>query len=296
MKNETTSSASGDRLRKRVLLLGRGIGKSISPAILQKAFTDTGFAAEYELLDLEDSEFQPSVEKIRASPEIIGFNVTIPYKERILPSLQTIDKRAKEVGAVNTVKFDAGRNMSGFNTDVDGIIASFSRLSLSDARNTVILGAGGAARACVYSAASNGFKRIAILNRTDARGVALATEFGSKFPAAEIESSELSKEIFDFFMKEGCDLLINTIPPENLPFITDLETAPRSMKYFELSYCGGSTLLKVARTRGLVAMDGLLMLVEQAAKSFEIWTGIPAPRKAMLLAAESQVSSRERAE
>jgi shikimate dehydrogenase len=296
MKNAGESRASDDRLRKKVLLLGREISKSISPAIHRKAFEATGFEADYQLLDLEDFEFQTGIDKIRASSETIGFNVTIPYKEKILPYLQELDGQSKAIGAVNTVKFDAQRKMSGFNTDVDGIVASFARLDLSGAQSMTILGAGGAARACIYSAATSGFTRIAILNRTEKRSRALANEFCGKFPGLEILSSALSRQRFDQLIGQGCDLLINTIPPSGVLPFAGLEAAPRSMKYFELSYRGGSPLLKAARARGLEATNGLVMLVEQAAKSFEIWTGMTAPRQAMMLEAESQVSIHESSE
>jgi shikimate dehydrogenase len=297
MRQMTKSEAGGNRLAKKVLLLGQGIGKSISPAIHQRAFAEVGFSGTYELLDLETTEFETDLQEIRASSEIIGFNVTIPYKEKILPYLQFVDEQAKQVGAVNTVKFDPKRTMAGFNTDVDGIIATFSQLDLIE-RNAggraVILGAGGAARACAYVALQKGFDYIAILNRSPGRAAALAAEFGGNFPGRKLVSSELERKSFENFIGDGCRLLINTIPPsESLPFRTALETASPSMKYFELSYLGGSSLMKAVQARRLKAIDGLLMLVEQAANSFEIWTGISAPREAMLLEAQAQVSRRQ---
>ena len=277
-----------------MLLLGSGISESISPSIHTKAFAELGIAAEYTLVDVRDFELEAKLTEIKNSPDIIGFNVTIPFKEKIVPFMAELDNQARVVGAVNTVKLTQDRNMIGYNTDVDGVIASLSRLGFigrGTGQRVVILGAGGAARACMFAVLSNGFDHIRILNRTGGRANILATEFKKKFPDITFEFSELSKRRFDEFIAENCDLLINTIPLlRSLSFRTKFETAPDTMKYFDLNYRGNPPLLKAASERGLETIDGLLMLVEQAAKSFEIWTGISAPRKTMMLEARSQVS------
>jgi len=85
----------------------------------------------------------------------------------------------------------------------------------------------------------------------------------------------------------GADLLLNTIPfAASIPFEINFSLAPKDMKYFDLNYRADAPILKEAKKAGLVTIDGLLMLVEQAAKSFEIWTGIIAPRKAMMSTAK----------
>ncbi|MDA4111083.1 MAG: shikimate dehydrogenase [Thaumarchaeota archaeon] len=287
--------AEKDRQKiNRILLLGYGISKSISPSIHKKAFTELGIAAEYALMDVGDSELEAKLSEIKNSADIIGFNVTIPYKERVLFFMSDLDNQARVVGAVNTVKFDQNRRMIGYNTDVDGIIASLSRLGLvgrEKGRKAVVLGAGGAARACIYATLTNGFDRIIILNRTEGRASVLVSEFKAKFPGISLEFSKLSSADLDESIAENCDLLINTIPTAgDFPVKTKFETASNTMKFFDLSYRGPTPLLKAASYRGLDAIDGLLMLVEQAARSFEIWTGISAPRKTMMQEARSQVS------
>jgi len=282
----------------RVFLLGSGIRKSISPPIHQKAFRELGISAEYGILNIAESELESKLKELGESKEIIGFNVTIPYKEKIIPFMAVLDSQASLVGAVNTVRFDHGRNMEGFNTDIDGVIASLSKLGLTGGdtgKKAVVLGAGGAARACIYASLINGFSEIVVLNRNDGRAQRLAAESRAKFPRTKFVSHELSKIRFDECVAENCDLLINTIPQTaNLPFNSKLETVPRSTKYFDLNYLGGGPLMKAAVDLGLEAIDGLLMLVEQAARSFEIWTGISAPRKMMMLEAKSLVARKSK--
>jgi len=296
-RNKNASSEGPTHHAKyRILLLGSGIGKSFSPAIHQKALLEVGFPAKYALLDVAEAEFGTKLKEIRASGDVLGFNVTIPYKEKILPFITHLDDQAKVVGAVNTVMFDPQRNMKGFNTDVDGVVECLSRLGFTgrvSGKKAVILGAGGAARACTYAAILNGFHHVVLLNRTEARAHALAIEFGDKFPSVRFDFAGLSKQHLDDYLAADCDLLINSIPPaEIFPFRMKMETAPFSMKYFDLSYRGLTPLMKIATDRGLETINGLLMLVEQAARSFEIWTGRSAPRKTMMLEAESLLSSK----
>ncbi|MDA4130859.1 MAG: shikimate dehydrogenase [Thaumarchaeota archaeon] len=297
-KRSDTSRGKNQESVPRFFLLGSGIGKSISPPIHQRAFRELGMIAEYGLLDIVETELERKLKETRESREIAGFNVTIPYKEKIVPFIAVLDSQASLVGAVNTVRFDNGRNMEGFNTDIDGVIASLSKLGLTGGdtgKKAVVLGAGGAARACIYACLANGFDEIVILNRTEARAHDLAGETSAKFPRTKLVSRELSKTQFDECVAGTCDLLINTIPQTvSLPFHTKFETAPLSMKYFDLNYRGGGPLMKAAIDLNFEAIDGLLMLVEQAARSFEIWTGISAPRKMMMLEAKSLVARKSK--
>ena len=105
-----------------------------------------------------------------------------------------------------------------------------------------------------------------------------------------MESFGLTKESVESSMSDEVDLLINTIPfSVSIPFEVNFRLAPEGMKFFDLNYRTDSPILKEAKKEGLVTIDGLLMLVEQAAKSFEIWTGISAPRKTMMLTARKVV-------
>jgi len=247
---------------------------------------------EYSLSDVPDSDFRSRLDEYAADKDVVGFNVTIPFKEAILPLMARIDADAKAVGAVNVVTFTQERKMIGHNTDIEGVVASLSKLGLigKTGQRAVILGAGGASRACVYALLNNGFDEVKILNRTKKRAEEVAHAFQLQFPGKKVESSELTKDSVEGSLSDKADLLINTIPSTaSIPLNLDFSLAPRDMKYFDLNYRADLPILRDAKKAGLVTIDGLLMLVEQAAKSFEIWTGISAPRKTMMLTARRRV-------
>lgn len=296
MNRSTVSGSSGSAQRK-ALLLGTGIGESISPQIQNSAFRKLGIGAQYSLVDINEWEFSSTMRKILRSDDIIGFNITVPFKERVIKHLSSIDSRSKAIGAVNTVKISKVGVLRGFNTDYDGIVATLENMKLrhgSRKKRGVILGAGGAARACVYTLAKNGFNSIMILNRTRKRASMLAHHFSLHFPRLAIDTAELSTENLGEGIKE-CDLLINAISDstkDHFPIKIDFVNAQAGMKALDLGYKEQSLFLSTALKQGIWATDGLLMLVEQAASSFEIWTGKTAPRKDMMTAARKAFESK----
>jgi len=274
---------------KKVFLFGSGISRSISPAIHNKAFRELGLNMEYELKDVPTSNFRSALDELASGKDIVGFNVTIPFKERVLPMMSHLEQYAKEVGAVNVVTFTRKREMIGYNTDVDGVVASLSKLGLVErtGQKAVVLGAGGASRACVYALLISGFDHVKILNRTKAKAADVAGVFKLQFPDKTLEYSELTRESLEQSHLEDVNLLVNTIPfSVYFPFDVKFGLASRETKYFDLNYRSDLPMIKEAKKAGLVTIDGLLMLVEQAARSFEIWTVISAPRKTMLLTAK----------
>ncbi len=273
-----------------MFLLGHGIQKSLSPLIQNRAFELRGLKASYSLMDIMESQFDATVRKIGNSKDILGFNLTAPFKEEIIPYLSHIDRQAESVGAVNTVKVVERNLLQGFNTDVDGVVASMSKLGLSKLqakKHGVVLGAGGAARASVYSLALNGFESVTILNRTITRARSVARHFGRTFPRTKFKALPLEEVEFQRAI-ENCEFLINAISDssrDEYPIKLDFTAAQKPMKVFDLDYKGQSIFFKHAKSMGFKSLNGLFMLVEQAARSFEIWTNLPAPRRQMLLAA-----------
>ncbi|MGI0090902.1 MAG: shikimate dehydrogenase family protein [Nitrososphaerales archaeon] len=274
---------SSERTAARVFLLGSNVQKSISPAIQNRAFEKSGFHARYGLFQVPEDEFDSAMAEVGRASDILGFNVTAPYKERILPYLARVDRHVRGVGAVNTIKIGRRGNWAGYNTDINGIVASLKKLG-SSGKKCVILGAGGAAKACMYAALKNGFDEITILNRTKDRAKHALSHFESQFPRVSFEALSLTKEDFASAIR-NCDLLINAVASTYpFPIKTDFSDAPKRMKFFDLGYKEVSDVLKEARKNNIRSIDGVLMVVEQGAKSFEIWTGLEAPRKEMIIA------------
>lgn len=283
-----SSSRKRESSAKRIFLLGSNISKSVSPAFQNRAFEKTGFSASYELLEIPRGKFDTVMKRIQREDDILGFNITAPYKEQVLPYISKLDPQSRAIGAVNTVKISRNGKMTGYNTDVDGIAASLSKLhALGKKEKCVILGAGGAARACAYTALKSGFGAIVILNRSIDRAKRVRTHFMKLFPRARVivgplDATELTAQIRD------ANLLINAVT-NPFPFKVDFSDSPKDLKFMDLGYKEPSSVLIQARDGKRRSIDGLLMLVEQGAKSFEIWTGLEAPRRAMLLAAKRQL-------
>jgi len=247
------------------------------------------------LIDVDESHFGRTIKKIKNEPDkILGFNITVPYKEKIIPFVDDLDELAREIGAVNTVKILSNGRFQGFNTDVDGITASLAELGLSShkisKRNVIILGAGGAARACAYTLAANNIGVVTFSNRTLSRAKSLAAHFQERYPNTifQVRGSNM-KELNESL--QDCDILINAISrssPKYFPLRLNYSKAKREMKVLDLGYkVPPSLFFQEANDEGLKVADGLSMLVEQAARSFEIWTSLKAPRKEMLLTAKA---------
>ncbi|MHB1868800.1 MAG: shikimate dehydrogenase family protein [Nitrososphaerales archaeon] len=269
-------------------MLGSDIKKSISPAMQNMAFEKTGYGGRYNLFQISNDKFDSAMEQIQRMDDVKGFNITAPYKEMILPYLTRLDAQSKAVGAVNTVKISRDGKMTGFNTDTDGIAFSLSKLGALKGSRCVMLGAGGAARACAYTVLKRRFDSLVVMNRTRDRAEKLRSDFKKLFPRAKIRIAPLSNEQFAKEIR-NCDLLINAVTSP-FPIAVDFSRAPRNLKFFDLGYKKPSSILRIARKSKIKSIDGLLMLAEQGAKSFEIWTGMKAPRKSMLLAGKRQLA------
>lgn len=256
-------------------LIGHPIGHSISPAIHEAALAAVGMPAAYLPLDV----LPESVDALlHAAPRLRlrGFNVTAPYKETIVEKLDELDGDAQRIGAVNTVVVEEGWT-KGHNTDVHGFRLSLRSLGLRlGDRRVLVVGAGGAAKAVVDVALREG-ARVEITNRTAARAGALADAFGNAVQVVAI--GELPR-------RGPWDLLVNTTPAGTAGFPGALpvpEIVVRQSGFvYDLVYNPPTTLLLQASKRlGRPSTSGLEMLLNQAAKAFELWTGHPAPLDAM---------------
>ena len=214
---------------------------------------------------------------------IRGFNVTIPHKENILQYMNEVSEEASIIGAVNTIVNDHGK-LNGYNTDAHGVFESLLPYRDSIAGKDVsVIGAGGAARAVIYTLIRN-FKpsSINIINRTEQRADALKRYFKDKMKYEQFQVHELfPPEIVETL--NNSRLIVNTTPVGMYPDIEDSITSIQNsfikdQIVFDLVYNPMRTkLLKLAAQAGAETIDGLKMLVFQAAKAFELWTGEELP-------------------
>jgi shikimate dehydrogenase len=230
------------------------------------AFDAIGLDWSYELLDIPPGDLPAAVRRLR-SAEAGGANVTIPYKRAVMEHLDTIDPEAVRAGAVNTIARD-GVRLVGSNTDVAAIRSALADVGVEVAgADAVILGSGGSARAAAI--ALDGAHLTFVARRPDEVDV----------PGRVVAWSDPA------WMRSArsADLLLNATPlgrREEMPLRPN--ALPRDGAVIDLVYVrGGSPLVRKARSLGLRTADGWGILLAQGARSFEIWTGRPAPLEAM---------------
>jgi shikimate dehydrogenase len=250
------------------------------------AFSATGLDWVYEAFDIGPDEVAGFVERA-AADGFGGLNVTMPDKEAAAAAVDRRTPDAEALGAVNTVIFDDRATTVGDNTDgpgfVDALAAEVPELRLAGCRAGGV-GAGGAARAVILALGRAGVASIVVVNRTRTRAdaaVALAPEVARVGEAADLA---------------GLDLVVDATPAgmggaTDLPF--DAELLGRGQVVCDLVYWPVETpLLREATARGARAINGLGMLVHQAARSFERWTGVDAPIDAMTAAVRAELQRR----
>jgi len=243
---------------------------SRSPIINGYWLKTLGISGAYERFEVRPGEFGKFAERI-GRDGLIGVNVTAPHKEIAFAACDRHTAVAAALKAVNTLWREDGL-LWGDNTDVEGFLANMD-VSVpgwaSSSESAMVIGAGGAARAIVYGLASRGFRRIAIVNRTHAKAVAVATEFSDVAVVAPWDS--LSRE------PSGADLLVNASSLGMIgqpPLEIDLGALPQAAVVSDIVYVPLRTsLVKSARARGLQAAEGLGMLLRQAIPAFERWFG-----------------------
>ena len=256
----------------RLVLLGRSLGHSLSPTFQNAALRAAKLAVRYETLDVPASALDETLEQL-AADQAAG-NVTIPYKERVFDACDRLTNLAERVHAVNTFWFERGE-LVGDNTDVHGFNVAVRQLLQCEPRNMTVgvLGAGGAAAAVIAAIADWPESQVLVYNRTASRADALCARFSSVARASDV--ANLARE---------ADLVVNAtsvgLRDEDLPI--DPVLLRPSAAVLDLVYRREETaLVKAARARGLRAIDGLVMLVEQGAAAFERWFGFPPDRDAM---------------
>lgn len=262
---------------QRIGLIGNPVEHSLSPAFQQPAFDAFGIAIRYELWPTTLEELPNRMDDIR-SGRALGANVTVPHKEAASALMDTISAVARRAGAVNTISV-RNRRLTGDNTDVHGFIVPLRERAFNfHTARAVILGAGGAARGVAVALLDAGIASLTIVNRTVQRAEQIAIALHDERVATG-GLDALSDRV------AGANLLINATSigwtDDSFPAGSDIfASLAQDAAAYDLTY-RETPFLRAARAAGLVTIDGLAMLVHQGAKSFEIWTGQPAPVELM---------------
>lgn len=243
-------------VRKRFGLLGRNIGYSFSKGFFTDKFKNENFEnCTYENFDVE--EISALTEIITDTADLTGLNVTIPYKEAVLPFLDKLSKKALLIGAVNTIKFTKKGKLKGYNTDYYGFKKSIEPLLLEHHKKALILGTGGASKAVAFA-----LKELNIAY----------TFVSRKASENTIDYEGVNASTFDNYQ-----IIINSTPIGTSPDINLFPLIP--YKYFtdkhiafDLIYNPVETqFLKKAKKNGSQIKNGSEMLIYQAEKAWKIW-------------------------
>jgi shikimate dehydrogenase len=263
-------------------LIGHPIKHTFSPFIHNVAFELNKLDYIYLPFDIPPANLKNAIKGMVALG-VKGFNVTIPHKEKMMEFMNNISEEASIVGSINTVVNEMGK-LSGYNTDVTGILETLNPYKKELSGETIsVIGSGGAARAVIYTLIRH-FKpkRIFLINRTEQRAESIKSYFKAKMKFDGFSIKELFPPGLVPVFKDS-KLIVNSTPvgmyPENDDAITTLDDSfVKGQIIFDLVYNPPKTkLLNIAEGKGAVILDGLNMLVYQAAGAFKLWTGEELP-------------------
>ncbi len=237
-------------------LIGKNIAYSFSPKYFKEKFNVLGLTDyDYQNFDLPEIDLLPKI--VKENPNLKGLNVTIPYKETVIPLLDKISKKATEIGAVNTIRFTRKNKLKGYNTDYYGFKKSLKPLLEPHHKKALILGTGGASKAVAFA-----LKELGILYT---------------FASREGSPNNISYQLINATTFDNHQIIINCTPLGTSPNVDAFPPLPYEFfteKHlaYDLIYNPSETIfLKKAKKRGAKIKNGLEMLELQAEKAWRIW-------------------------
>ena len=280
-------------------LIGYPLEHSLSPKLHTAALKACGLQGDYSLFPIHPDDKQglkDILNRVRTG-EMQGLNVTIPHKQNVIELIDELTTSAKTIGAVNTIYLRENK-LIGYNTDAQGFLTdlnqfiSKSQSKIANRKSAVVLGAGGSARGVVFALLNDGWDVTLA-----ARRLAQAHQLSTFFTNYQLRITDFTDlQPFDKLRAtlSTFDLLVNTTPLGMSPNIDKSPlpanlSLPSNILIYDLVYNPDETkLVKDARAQGLNATIGLGMLIEQAALSFEIWTGHNPSRAIMRASVENR--------
>lgn len=263
-------------------LIGYPVTHSLSPKIQNAALKACGLEGDYSLFPIAPDDMpalKDLLDRVR-SGKMTGLNVTIPHKQNVIQFMDELTPTAEAIGAVSVIYLRENK-LVGDNADAHGFLSDLGRFvgdrgmgipfgyDVGNQKSSLVLGAGGSARAVVYALVKDGWKVTLAARRLEQ-----AEQLARSFPNHDIQITAFTDLRLSTF-----DLLVNTTP---LGMIPNIHTSPlpenivlpNQLNIYDLVYNPReTTLVRDARAQGLNATTGLGMLIEQAALGFELWTG-----------------------
>lgn len=257
---------------KKAAVIGHPVAQSLSPLIHKHWFSETGIKGNYTAIDVPEGGLEQQLKHFK-NEGYAGFNITVPHKTAIIPFLDKLAPLARQMGAVNTVKINPDGTTTGFNTDGIGLMQHLkaSAPRWQQDKSALVLGAGGAARAACLGLLNSNVPMVMVANRTREKAETIASEIG-RGRIVVVDWGDRESAL------AGAGLVVNTTVlgmTGQLPLDFSLTQAAADTIIYDIVYKPLQTdLLKRALGRGLPVVDGLGMLVHQAAAAFKIWFDI----------------------
>ena len=258
-------------MKKKFAIIGSPVSHSLSPIMHNYWFKKYNIDAEYNPLDIDKSEIQNVIDKIK-NKEIKGINVTLPYKKSVISFLSKTINDANETHSVNTVMLDEKNNLIGENTDVFGFQAAYLKsIPNQEKKNkkVLVLGAGGVAPSIILALLKSKMHNITLSNRTYEKSLFLKKNFKN---LSIIKWNDLSIEINKF------DIIINATSlglNSNDEFNSDFSNFKKNMVYIDTIYNPAETkMIKYFKSNKIRTHNGLNMLIYQGQKAFYLWNKI----------------------
>lgn len=255
-------------IKKKAYVIGTKTSSSLSPAIFKYWFKKYNIKGEYGFIEIKEKNFDKEIKLILKRDDLVGLNITIPYKEKIVPHLKNkLDKTAKEVGAVNYIYKNPKGHWVGCNSDSIGFsltVKPFEKKTKN--KKAIVLGYGGASKAIIFALASAGYQKVKVFNRTYKKIKNI-----KNIHKATIENHKL-EELKDH--AHDADIIINTIPINVLKKIKNLKLKPSTIG-FDVVYNPkeGTGFLDGFKSKKRIR--GIHMLAHQAVPCWNAWFAGP---------------------
>ena len=260
-------------------LIAKDIHNSATPMVYGAFSRDLGISSDFQILNILPEQLAETLEYARS--HFRGFNVTMPYKQSVLPYMDELDESAAKCGSANVVLVRDGK-LIAYNTDGWGLIRALEDQGIAlSGKRIVMLGAGGVACSIAYSLSTQNIAGADVLNPVPERAQALCSRFGPDFAAYTFTEEQLGK------CCKGADLFINAsvvgqlgYPDfESLDFLDGLSAGAA---VFDVNYSNpASRLVPAAAAKGLAAFKGRRMTACQGIRAIGIWTGREPSKKAV---------------
>ena len=256
-------------MTKKYGIIGNPIKHSLSPILHNYWFDKYKIDANYSIIEMENNDLPNLINRIK-NKDLIGINITLPYKQKIVPHIDILVNDAEITSSVNTVYLDEKGTIVGENTDVFGLQAAYLKeVDNINRKNALVIGAGGVSPSVILSLEKSGVKNISIVNRTEEKCIFLKKKF--KYLnivnwltlKKELNNYDIIINATSLGLKNGQDFDFNFDQVKNSSIYIDTIYNPLETKTF-----------KYLREKNIKAFNGLEMFIYQGQKAFYLWTKV----------------------